>query len=229
MAVEFFGATSPFGDLSSDGWEPQDGGGPTTTKTRASALGADGDEIRHADHEEQDEVSCTYVSTATTGNLTLPSVGGLMGGYMIENLTVNYGAEFPTMTLNGRKYKNIMTGAYGNLRTYSPSITLPAVAIGVPSAIGPVTCDGARSASYSLSVTAVNEIGGADKLVGANSHDGVETITVESVETITYTDTNGDWTAESKGDGKTNNGATVNSLTLTKHIAHDVEESNSGT
>ena len=47
-AEGFFEAESPFGAIA--GFEPQDGGGDTTTKDRASALGADGDEfaLKHA-------------------------------------------------------------------------------------------------------------------------------------------------------------------------------------
>ena len=74
--ASFFEAASPFGTLS--GWEPQTGGGKEKTKTRASVLGADGDECAHVDHDKRESVSATYVSTGSGQTLSVPSVGDVL-------------------------------------------------------------------------------------------------------------------------------------------------------
>ena len=221
-AEGFFEAASPFGALAD--WEPQEGGSPTKTRERASALGADGDEFRHADHDERDTVTANYVAKKTTGNFDVPAAGSVLNGYVVESVTVNYSQDFPTLALSGHKHTRAASGAHENMRTYSPSIDLPAVALGVPSEIGHVSCDGARSISYELTCNHIDEIGGDDTLVGADNHDGTETLTIESVCAITVDGTDadaGNWTQTNSGKNKTNNAATVNSLTLVKHLAHD--------
>lgn len=226
--ASFFEAASPFGTLSC--WEPQTGGGKEKTKTRASVLGADGDECAHVDHDKRESVSATYVSTGSGQTLSVPSVGDVLNGYMVDNVSVNYAAQdVPTMTVSGHKHLDTADGASGHsdMRTYSPTVSLPLVAIGVPDAIGPLSTTGARSASYSLSCTHIDEFGGQAKHVAADNHDGVEQVTMESVEAITVTDSNGDWTVESESDSKTNNAATANTVTATKHIDHDTPSSGS--
>ncbi len=223
-AEGFFEAASPFGELA--GWEPQDGGGDTTTKDRASALGADGDEFRHADHNEQKTVSATYVPDGTvTDKLAVPKAGSVLNGWVVDSVSLAYSQEFPTLTVNGHKRTKVVSGAYANMRTYSPTIDLPYVALGVPDQIGPVKCEGARSATYELSCTHVPEVGGQDYLVGADNHDGVETLTVESVCAVTVDSSfvgKDEWTDTSRAKNKSNNGATVNQVTLVRHLAHDV-------
>ena len=223
-AEEFFGAGSPFGAIT--GWVAQDGGGVTKTKERASVLGADGDEIRHVDWNEQHSTSCVYIpaDSVTSGNFTIPSVGSILNGYVIDSVQVAYSQDVPKMTVTGHKAILKTTGAYANMRTYSPTIDLPFVALGVPDALGHVACDGARSATYELAMNHVAETGGQGYLVGANNHDGTETLTIESVCAITPDNTNSDaanWTATNDAQTKSNSAATVNSLTLVKHIAHD--------
>ena len=223
-AEGFFEATSPFGAIA--GFEPQDGGGETTTKDRASALGADGDEFRHVDHNEQKTVSATYVPDGTvTTNFTIPAAGSLLNGYVVDSVSLAYSQEFPVLTLNGHKRTKVVTGAYANMRTYSPTIDLPYVVLGVPDQIGPVKCEGARSATYELTCNHVPEIGGEDYLVGADNHDGTETLNVESVCALTIDSTFEDkdeWTDTSKAKNKSNSAATVNQMTLVRHVAHDV-------
>ena len=223
-AEGFFEAASPFGTLT--GWEPQDGGGDTTSKDRASALGADGDEFRHVDHNEQKSVSATYVPDGTvTTNLTIPAAGSVLNGWVIDTVSVAYSQEFPVMTITGHKRTNVVSGAYSNMRTYSPSIDIPYVALGVPDQIGPLKCEGARSATYELACTHVPEVGGQDYLVGADNHDGVETLSAESVCALSIDSTFADkdeWTDTSKAKNKSNSGATANQITLVRHLPHDV-------
>ena len=222
-AEGFFEATSPFGAIT--GFEPQDGGGETTDKERASALGADGDEFRHVDHLENKSVSATYVPDGTvTTNFTIPAAGSVLNGYVIDSVSLAYSQEFPVLTLNGHKRTKVVTGAYANMRTYSPTIDLPYVALGVPEQLGPIKCEGARSATYELTCNHVEEIGGEDYLVGADNHDGTETLNVESVCALTIDSTFEDkdeWTATNSAKNKSNSAATANSMTLVRHLAHD--------
>lgn len=223
-AEGFFEAESPFGALA--GFEPQDGGGDTTTKDRASALGADGDEFRHKDHNEQKSVSATYIPDGTvTTTLTIPAAGSVLNGWVVDRVALAYSQEFPVLTIDGHKRTKVVTGALANMRTYSPTIDLPYVELGVPDQIGPLKCEGARSVTYELACTHVPEVGGQDYLVGANNHDGVETLTAESVCALTIDSTFEDkdeWTDTSKGKNKSNSAATVNQMTLVRHVAHDV-------
>lgn len=221
MAATFFEAESPFGALS--GWTPQQAGGKDKTKTRASVLGADGDESAHVDHDNRETVSATYASTGSGQTLTIPAFGAVLNGYMVDSVNVTYAAQdVPQMTVAGHKHLDTATGASGHsgMRTYAGTVTLPNVALGVPDAIGPLSTTGARSASYSLSGTHIDEFGGQGKHVAADNHDGVETVTMESIEAITVTDSGNDWTVESDSDSKSNNAATANTVTATKHIAH---------
>ncbi len=223
-AEEFFGAGSPFGAIT--GWVAQDGGGVTKTRERASVLGADGDECRHVDWNEQHSTSCVYIpaDSVTSGNLTIPSVGGLLNGYVVDSVSVAYSQDVPKMTVTGHKAVLKTADAYANLRTYSPTIGLPFVALGVPDALGHVACDGARSATYELACNHVAETGGQGCVVGADNHDGTETLTIESVCAITPDAADGDaanWTETNDAQTKSNSAATVNSRTFVKHIAHD--------
>lgn len=228
-AEGFFEAASPFGELA--GWEPQDGGGDTTTKDRASALGADGDEFRHADHNEQKSVSATYVPDGTaTDKLAVPKAGSVLNGWVVDSVSLAYSQEFPVLTVNGHKRTKVVSGAYANMRTYSPTVDLPYVALGVPDQIGPVKCEGARSATYELSCTHVPEVGGQDYLVGADNHDGVETLTVESVCAVTVDSSfagKDEWTDTSRAKNKSNSAATVNQVTLVRHLKHDAASTGS--
>lgn len=225
----FFEAESPFGTLT--GWECQDGGGDTTEKERASGTGADGDEFRHVDHNEQKTVSATYIPDGTvTTVLAIPAAGSVLNGWVIDTVSVAYTQEFPVLTVNGHKRVKVVSGAYASMRTYSPTIDIPYVALGVPDQIGPVKCEGARSATYELSCTHDPQVGGQDWLVGADNRDGVETLSVESVCPVTVDSTFADraeWTNTSKGVGKSNSTATVNSVTYVRHVAHDTPSSSS--
>ena len=226
-AEGFFEATSPFGTIA--GFEPQDGGGETTDKERASALGADGDEFRHVDHNENKSVTATYIPDGTvTTNFTIPAAGSLLNGYVVDSVSLAYSQEFPVLTLTGHKKTKVVTGAYANMRTYSPTIDLPYVVLGVPDQLGPIKCEGARSATYELTCNHVEEVGGEDYLVGADNHDGTETLTVESVCALTIDSTFADkdeWTATSSAKNKSNSAATANNMTLVRHLAHDTSGS----
>ena len=228
-AEGFFEATSPFGTIA--GFEPQDGGGETTDKERASALGADGDEFRHVDHNENKSVTATYIPDGTvTTNFTIPAAGSLLNGYVVDSVSLAYSQEFPVLTLTGHKKTKVVTGAYANMRTYSPTIDLPYVVLGVPDQLGPIKCEGARSATYELTCNHVEEVGGEDYLVGANNHDGTETLTVESVCALTIDSTfeyKDEWTATSSAKNKSNSAATANNMTLVRHLAHDTSGSGS--
>ena len=227
MSASFFEAESPFGSLT--GWEPQQGGGVEKTKTRNSILGKDGDEVKHKDHDQRHNVSCDYAFTGSGQTLVVPAAGAVLNGYMVDNVNVNYAAqEVPKMTMTGHKHVDTATGASGhsNMRTYTGTVQLPAVELGVPDTLGPLSTVGARSASYSLSCTHIDEYGGQAKHVAADNHDGVESVSMESVEDITVTDSNGDWTIEDDSDGKSNDAATAHTVTATKHIGKTASNDN---
>ena len=230
MAIEFFGDTSAFGDLA--GWEIQTGPNPSTETSYANALGRDGDEIRHAGYGAKTSATCTYVSTATSGSLTLPKVGAILNGYHVDSVSVAYEQTgFPTLTVTGHRHDD---GSPDKAtRTYSPSVELPAVTLGVPSELdgafslsASAEC-GMRSLTYSLTCTHVDEMDADGGHLAGENHDGVETLSAEFTGKVTVgssgTDVVADaaWFAGTHSQSMGNTSATTTSLTLTRHIAHD--------
>ncbi|MGN0851855.1 MAG: hypothetical protein ACI4Q3_00600 [Kiritimatiellia bacterium] len=225
MPVEFFGTDSAFGEIT--GWEPQNGPNPANAKSYSNALGQDGDEIRNAEYDAKTTYTNTYVSTLTTGNLTIPAVGDIIDGVHIDSVQVTYNQTgFPTMTVTGHKHTQGNLDA--NTRKYRPSVTLPAVALGVPSEIedafelsASADC-GMRSLTYTLSATHVDELNGTGGHLAGENHDGVETIAGELTgSAIIGTDLSFDsaWFNDTNGKQQSNTGATTTSFNITKHIA----------
>lgn len=228
MAVEFFGTDSIFGNLA--GWEPQNGPTPSENKSYANALGQDGDEIRNKGYDGKTSFTNTYVSTLEEGTLTLPPVGDIIDGVHIDNVQVTYNQTgFPTMTVTGHKHTDGKPDA--NTRKYRPSITLPAVPLGIPSEIegayslGESAECGMRSLTYTLTATHVDEPNGSGGHLAGQNHDGVETLAGELTGAASVgTDPGSDlvldsaWFIGTKGKNQTNTGATTTSFNLTKHI-----------
>ena len=230
----FFESNSPFGELT--GWEPQTGGNATVTEQRASALGRDGDEIRYKGYDRKQAVSCSYVSTEDSGSLTIPSVGGLLNGYLVESVQVAYSnTGFATMTVSG--HKHIDGNPDKDTRTYSPSLTLPATDLGAPLKV--TGSDGStvvfslteraafsvRSLQYQLQTNHVDESKADGSHLAGDNYDGTETLTLEFSGSGTlgtdFTVDSTDWHVDSNGVSESNTGMTTQSVTLTRHVAHD--------
>ena len=237
----FFEANSPFGNLTN--WEPQSGGNATVTEQRASALGRDGDEIRGKGYDKREAVTGNYVSTATSGNLALPDVGGLHNNYLLESLQVSYSnTGFPTMTASG--HKHLDGNADANTRVYKPSVVLPATDLGAPLIIKDTENNtvfslteaaafSVRSLQYQLQINHVDELKANGTHLAGDNYDGVETLTIEfsgsGTKGTDFTVDETNWHLDSNGKNESNTGMTTQSITLTRHIPHYVAPANSGT
>lgn len=218
--VEFFAPTDVFSI--GDDWKVQ-----TTekskTKERASGLGATGDEIAHKDHSEQDGLTCTYKCYVETGNLTLPKVGAISGGYHIDSINLAYSpTDWPTLTVTGHKHSPT-SHTTGSCRTYTATPVFPAQFC-IPSNVTSLSMTdasiGMRSLTYDLSCTHVDEDKCGGWLAGEN-HDGVETLAAEFTgvpDSLTIAD---GWTQTEKGDSSGNTAVTTSSVSITQHIAAD--------
>lgn len=212
---EFANASSAFGTL--NGWVPQQGGDPTTTKTRASALGSNGDEFRHTDHSQKDSVSCDYCADDEVDTASVPKAGEILNGYYIDTVHIDWNPQdFPKLKVTGHKHDG---KAHTACRTYQGSLSSISTALGVPSSIGPLSSTAPTGASYELTCQHNDTPGGSGEIVGSGSYDGSETFTMESVESISVSDTSGEYTVESDASNKSNTDFTKKSKTVTRHFS----------
>jgi hypothetical protein len=210
---------------------------PSSSKDRASGLKADGDEAAHVNHNARETVSLTYKCFATTGNLSLPKVGTVAGGYHIDSVALAYSpTDWPTLTVTVHKHGDGSTHADDSCRTYSTDIVFPAQ-FGVPALLDdntPVTPVsqfamaatgvGMRSLSFSLTCTHLDEQGGTGNWLAGENHDGVETLDAEFAglpddTDMTYAAT---WSLVTSGASSGNTTLNSRSVSLTRHIAKDV-------
>ncbi len=216
MATTFFGPTSPFGTLT--GWEVQDDN-PTTTQTRAQALGSDGDEIAKRLHDAKTTVTANYTLKNATG-CKIPKFGEILGGYHVDSVTITFGnTAFVTMSLTGHKHG---ASAHPACRTYTGSLAQIASNFGCPSSVVGMTLPanaGVRSMTYNLQGNHQDELGSAGDFLAADNYDGYETVDCELCDSGTISAAAG-WDLTSVSNGFSNTAATTASATVEKHIAH---------
>ena len=234
--IEFFNPSCPF---SFTGWDFQNEGGRKNSLDYSNELGSGGNELRHATHNGKASNSWTFVSSLESGNLSIPSAGAVPGGWHIDQVEIKWDrAQIkPKMTVSahlhtaGRGHGS-GTGNNVNLcRTYSPTITVGAVAFGVPADLGAVSLStGAvvdfRDATYTLSVNHIDETGRDGNELAGDNYDGTETLAVNFTGRITPDDVEIEdgWTKTGDGETPSNTGATTADITLVKHIANDVSD-----
>ncbi len=233
MATENVKFFDPADLLTFTGWVRQTPNKNTNTN-RASALGADGDEIASQDWGPQTQITVPFVSTGTSGNLTLPVVGSVQGGWHIDSFSLTYNqAGFPTLSVTAHKHGST---AHDTCRTYTPTLTCPAQ-FGIPdlgtsagSSFGGFTVDkivGMRSLTYSMQVNHVDENKGDGSHLAGDNYDATESVAFETTGIATITAPAAGtgqrpWTCESAGENTSNVAASTASATFTRHVAHDV-------
>mgnify|MGYP001240558203 CR=1 FL=1 len=213
---------------------------PSTSQDRASGLKADGDEAAYKEHNKLQNVSLAYKCFAVSGNLTIPSVGTVTGGYHIDSVALAYSpTDWPTLTVNAHKHDNGATHAADSCRTYTSALTFTA-GFGVPSSVKEGTTSifslsaagiGMRSLSFNLACTHVDELGSSGNWLAGENHDGVETIDAEFTgvpnDTADLTIGAG-WSRMSDGQTEGNTAVNARTLSITRHIAADAEEPEGG-
>ncbi len=215
-AQAFFNPTSPFGALT--GWEDQTDN-PTTSRQRAQALGANGDEIASQTYDARTNATGEYVATADSA--VIPKAGEIKNGYHIDSVQVRYANnDFVKMTLQGHKHGSSNHPA---CRTYTGSLSTIGVKFGCPAAPVGVSIPsgaGVRSVNYNLTCNHVDELGSQGNFLAADNYDGSETVEVELCDTNDITAASG-WDLVSNGHTRGNTQAETSSATVEKHIAHD--------
>ena len=232
-AQAFFNPTTLAGLL--PGWEIQTDQ-ITTSRQRAQALGADGDEIASQTFDPKATISIPFVATAA--NAAIPKGGAIIGGFHIDTITVNFSnTAFVTMTLAGHKHGSSNHPA---CRTYTGSLTtIGNSTFGCPAApLGFVipTGAGVRSYTYTLSVNHVDELGSQGNFLAGENYDGTETAEVElcdigdvSADSTIPADSDEraarPWTLVTNGHNRGNTQAETSSGTVERHIKHDTSNS----
>ena len=215
-AQAFFNPTSLVGLLT--GWEVQTDQ-ITTSRQRAQALGADGDEIASQTFDERTTISVPFVATAD--NAAIPKAGQIIGGFHIDSATVNFtNTAFVTMTIAAHKHGSADHPAG---RTYTGSLTTIGCKFGCPASpvgVSIPTGAGVRSYTYTLTANHVDELGSQGNYLASDNYDGTETAEVELCDTGEITAAQG-WDLVSNGHTRGNTQAETSTATAERHIAHD--------
>ena len=223
------------GDLTD--WELQTGGNPELSRDRAQALKSDGDELASAQHNAKIQYSLTYKPKRYTGSdgLALPVPGSVLNGSHVDSVTVAYSQEdYPVLTVAAHRHAAIdgTPETHEACRIYTPAVTLPPRAIGIPSTLkdsdGKTVFSlpagvGISSLTYSLTVTH-NDVpdGDGNHLAGEN-RDGVEKLDVSFTGEVYVADLSIDsaWSLpDSWSMSQSNQDATTTSLSIQRHIAY---------
>jgi hypothetical protein len=197
---------------------------PGKGSQRASGIGATGDEVANALYDTRETLTETYKLFAGTG--TLPVLGTVIatGDWHIDSVRVSLSAtDWPTLTITAHKHTDGV--GHASMKTYTPSITAPTAAWGVPEApfgitVGTLTTVGVSSAEYNFSVTHVDELAGDGKQLGGQNRDGVETLSVTYVGTTTPAGPDG-WDEMETGTNASNEAASGGSASWEHHVAAD--------
>jgi len=224
LAIPFFNPADVL-SLSGDDWVQQENN-ITETAQRAQGLDADGNEAANKRHGVTEAGTVVYECHLETGDLTLPKVGIVVGGYHLDNFVVAYNPTgWPRLTASVHNHGANAHAA--DLRTFTPTLTLPAQ-FGVPRTLGEESfaltaadC-GVAGMSYSCGCTHVDEDENGDHIAGQN-RDGDERLTWEFTGVPTVTP-KADWDEMSDGNVKSNTAAEKSSMSWEHHITHDVPE-----
>lgn len=241
--VEFFKPLHVVGTLAD--WELQTGGNPTITRQRDQTLGENGDQHNAVQFGAQIAYTENFKAKRVTGNaLVVPLPGKILEGAHVDSITVSYTQNTaPTLAVASHCHAAIdgTPQAHDPCRVYSPSVILPARAIGVPSALkfkkGAAKTEtdvfklpagiGMRSLSYALQPTHIDEPDGDGGHLAGQNHDGVETLTIEFTGKVDVSDLqiDGEWMLpDNDADSMGNTQATTKSITITHHIAFDTTQ-----
>lgn len=222
-AINFFNPSDVL-SLSASGWVQQQNN-ITDSVQRAQGLGATGDEAAKKTYDGKAAGSVVYDCFTETGNLTLPKVGQIAGGYHIDSLSLVYSPNgWPRLTVNVHQHDS--NSHTSGLNTFTPSLTCPAQ-WGVPRALSISDLDtsaGVRGCTYTVGCTHEDESENGDHLAGEN-RDGVETLAYEftvgaAALGAEFAGPSG-WDEMSDGSPKGNTSAETRSMQWEHHIARD--------
>lgn len=230
-AVPFFNPTDVLGlyvDANGNRWIQQENG-IVETLQRAQGLKANGDEAAHKTHGGAAAGPVVYECHDETGNLALPKVGEVKGGYHIDQVQLAYQPTgWPRLTIPVHQHDS-NAHEDGTLNEFSATPVFPAqfgiprsisnAAAAVVVAIGDADA-GMRAMTYTLGCTHVDEDENGDHLAGEN-RDGIETMQVETTKDPDTVTIHGEWDKLSDGSPKSNTAAETAQIQIEHHVARD--------
>lgn len=185
MPVTFF---NPAADLPLPPWAAQSQWTPqadssTTTRQRATALDATGNETASALHNTLTTRTLTLVSTQAEGFLALPAIGAIIDtdslSWHLDSLTLALTpADWPTLTLTLHTHA---PRRHTPCRTFAPTLKIPAGRGIPPAPAGFSATDlgtGITAFTYHCQTTHVDATDGAGDHLAADNHRGLETVSL---------------------------------------------------
>ena len=194
-----------------------------TQLTKASARGADGDEVASQAHDGKTTVSCTYIYTGA-GTLGVMPVTGLVvgkvaGGYHIDSVSCAFSNNgWPTITVTGHQHL-INVHADGDFAEYTPSIDLPAGFGAADLFANAGATSSVVSSTYTLSATHQDVMNKDGNHLAGDNAGATETITAQyyGVPTLTTTD----WIVTSSNFSDSNSDFDQVNISATKGLTRD--------
>lgn len=217
MAVGFFNPAALLAALS--GWEYVNDNVDNSDE-RFSELGGDGDEGAYAIANRKNGGTVTLKCFAAEGNLTLPDLGSILGGYHVDSFSIKLDPKgWPTMDIQVHKH---LDAAHPACRTYTPTLVIACgrgiVAPGGFALAGVGT--GFSSFDYSCSVSHIDETDGEGDFLAGDSYDGVENVSIGTIGLDNIVAIDG-WDRVGDTNSRVNNGSEKSTFSFTKHIDHN--------
>lgn len=222
-APAFFTPTDLSGALT--GWNVQSDS-LSASSDRASALVTGGDEDATAmvRYNEKHTATCVLKSFLAVGDLTLPSVGSIIGDYIVESLSLKLApGDWPELTLQLHHHGASTT--HGTCNTYTGTMVF-ATGRGIPSTAGAGTLaatSGYASFDYSVTCSHIDEIDGTGEVFASENHDGVETVScsvigsdVPAMPVVSPT-----WEADTTASDRNVSGSDKYNYTFVRHLQAD--------
>jgi hypothetical protein len=157
--------------------------------TRISGLGANGDEVASAMIDGVLKASHPFKNFASSGNLTIPTVGGVSGGYHRDSLSLTFAPnDWPAMTVNSHQHDS-NNHADADMVKYAIGLTIPA-GKGVPTLFADIgSTAGLTGMTLDLSCTHAgdDQLGPTGEHLAGNNHNGQLKVTLNYVGTPNIT------------------------------------------
>lgn len=211
-------------------WVVQDNG-LADSNQRAQGLKANGDEAASQLYDGKTAGTIKYECFASSGNLVLPNVGSVMGGYHIDSISLTPQATgWPQLTVTVHQHDD-NAHVDGDFNEYAPSIVFPA-GYGIPRTLALVatgtafslddTDAGMRGMTYTLGCQHQDEPDGSGNHLAGQNRDGVETLAVEFTKDPAVVTVAAGWDEMSDGSPKSNTAAETASMQWEHHITREV-------
>jgi len=206
---------------------------PTDTLKRAQGLLANGDEGINKTHGGKTDLTIVYEYQNESGNITLPNVGSVAGGYHIDRVRIQYRANaWPLITITCHKHA---ANSHTAQNEFAATIVFPAqfgiprslqdAATPTPNDIWKLGADddtiGIRDMSYELSCQHQDEDGETGAQCAGENRDGVEKLDVTTTGKAASVTVGTGWAKLSDGNPTGNTAVEQQTLSYEHHVARE--------